>query len=216
MEIVDVQKEINTLSSSRVESVSVPGDYSRQKAILYISDHSDVRGGDVRGAPDTTATKLMYRLFMKIGATGELPSKGDQAASFLNDFWMDLYLSNHLCPEDIPFPIIIREFTTAMVQGAVERKGNNQAAICQAFNDWISRETVRHRLYQIRDSRYPDKAPRQVTEKATQPTVADYSVKELLSRHHAIRPMKGIGMADMMLRELETEFCRRITLTQRK
>jgi len=116
--------------------------------------------------PSSGAIKRLYELYLKIGATSELPSESKIRAGFLADFWVTLYLRNHRVPGDIPFDILIEEFTTAMVQGVVQRKGNNQASICQAMNDWISRPDEVARLYRIRDQRYPHTKPKQVTQDA--------------------------------------------------
>lgn len=209
MEVIESRKETNTLRHYKACSVEVPANYSRQKAIGYAKDHADVRGGIVQALPETDARRKLYLLHMKIGATSELPQKEDVRISYLNDFWSTLYLKNTFCPGDIPFDIIITEFTTAIVQGSVTRKGNNQAAICQAFNDWISRDKVRHRLYQLRDEAYPAQKPKQVAENATPETVRDYSDEELQSKLAALRPMAGIQMVDQMIKELGAEVERR-------
>lgn len=209
MELIESQKETSTSISSQAKSVSVPAQLSRGKAREYITGQGEVRGGLVRAVPEREATNLLYRLFMKIGATGELPEENALARSFLNDFWIDLYFKNNLVPDDIPFGIVIHEFTTALVQGRVGRKGNNQAAICEAFNDWITREKVRHRLYQLRDEAYPAQKPKQVPQQATAETVRDYSDEELRRKLAAIRHMSGIKMVDEMIAELEAEIGRR-------
>ena len=172
-------------------------------------DQADVRGGEVQPIPQKEARADLYKLFMKIGATNELPEESHLLTSFLNDFWRTLYLRNHQCPGDIPFGIIIDEFTIALVQGRAERKGNNQAAICQAFNDWISRPDVRNRLYELRDRAYPDNKPKQIPKTATPETVADYSDEELQQKLKSIKPMAGINMVDQMIGELEGEIERR-------
>lgn len=207
----DERKETSTSISSRAErSLEVPVNLSRAKALQYINTHSEARGGEILGVPEKEASNMLYRLFMKIGATSELPEDSNLARAFLNDFWTDLYLKNNLVPGDIPFGIIISEFTTAMVQGRIERKGNNQAAICGAFNKWISQQDVRNRLYQVRDRAYPEQKPKQVAENATtQPTVADYSDEELLENLENIKKMAGIKTADQMIEELEAEVERR-------
>ena len=148
-------------------------------------------------------------MLVRIGATGELPQQKELRESFINDFWRVMYIENNYCPGDIPFPIIMDGFTTAMVQGIIERKGNNQAAICQAFNQWVTREQVRHRLYQKRDEMYPNQKPKQLTKNATPETVADYSDEELLDKFEKIHPMKGIGLVDLMLDELQKEIMKR-------
>lgn len=174
-----------------------------------MQDQSDVRGGDVKPVPQKEARADLYKLFMKIGATNELPEEKNLLVSFLNDFWETLYLRNHQCPGDIPFHIIISEFTVALVQGVAERKGNNQSAICQAFNAWISRTDVRNRLYQLRDRAYPAQKPKQLSKDATPETVEDYTDEELEAKLTSIKPMAGIGMVDQMIAELEKEIGRR-------
>lgn len=197
------QKETRITHTLAGEPVTVPAKYSRLKAIK----HAKENGGNP--VPELSATKMLYMMFMKIGAKNELPSETKLQDSYLNDFWLDLYLNNHLCPGDIPFHIIIKMFTTAMVQGVVERKGNNQAAICGAFNKWITREDVRTKLYQKRDEMYPYQKPKQIPETATQESIEDYSDEELLEKHNSIEPMKGITMVNMMLKKLEEEIKKR-------
>lgn len=210
MELIQTsRKETNTLKHYRDCSVEIPETYSREKAMRYADDHSDVRGGLVQALPESGARRRLYLLHMKIGATGELPQKEEVQISYLNDFWSTIYLKNSFCPGDIPFHIILDEFTTAIVQGSVTRKGNNQAAICQAFNEWISRDKVRHRLYQLRDAAYPAQKPKQMAQTATPETVRDYSDEEIQSKLSAIRPMAGIKMVDQMIEELECEVERR-------
>lgn len=174
-----------------------------------IDAESDVRGIDVSPIPHKKARADLYKLFMKIGATAELPEDPKNEESYLNDFWVTLYLRNNICPADIPFHIIIDEFTVALVQNVVDRKGNNQAAICAAFNEWIKRPDVRDHLYQIRDRLYPDGKPKQIEKDATPETVADYSDEELQQKLSSIRYMAGIKMVDKMIAELESEIERR-------
>lgn len=209
MELIENRKETSTSISSQAKSVSVPAQLSRGKARHYITDQGDVRGGKVKPVPEREATNLLYRLLMKIGATGELPEENHLARSFLNDFWIDLYFSNNHVPDDIPFGIMFHEFTTALVQGRVSRKGNNQAAICEAFNNWITREKVRHRLYQLRDEAYPAQKPKQVAETATPERLEDFSDEKLKKRLESLKPMAGVGMVDQMISEYEKEIDRR-------
>lgn len=211
MELIVNQKETGTLTRYKRSNVEVPANYSRQKSLSYAKDHSEIRGGTVQAIPQRYARKQLYLMLMKIGATGELPQENDLRISFLNDFWNTLYLKNNYCPEDIPFNIIISEFTTALVQGAADRKGNNQAAICQAFNEWISREKVRHRLYQLRDQAYPDSKPKQVAQRATPETVKDYSDEELGKKLKSLQPFSDLNMVSLMITEIEKEIDRRNT-----
>lgn len=210
MELTESRKETSTLTHYKACSVEVPVNYSRQKALNYTADHSDVRGGRVNAIPQKDARQQLYLMLMKIGATGELPQDEMLRVSFLNDFWSTLYLRNDICPGDIPFGIILSEFTTALVQGVADRKGNNQAAICQAFNNWVKREDVRNRLYLLRDRAYPDQKPKQVPEKATQASIRDCTDEDLSNKLKSIKPMAGIKMVDKMICELESEINRRI------
>ncbi len=200
---------MSTLRSLQGTSVEVPAAYSREKAIMFAK-------GKGTPVPETKATDMLYILFMKIGAIKELPSNERMKESYLNDFWLDLYYNNHLCPGDIPFHIVIKSFTTSMVQGVIDRKGNNQAAICQAFNRWVVRSDVRNRLYQLRDEMYPEGKPKQITEQATQESITDYSDEELLEKIEQIKPMAGIKMADEMIKRLEKENKRRINKLEGK
>lgn len=190
-------------------SAELPEKYSRKKALDYLRDQKDVRGGQVMPVPHKTDRADLYKLYMKIGAISELPENPQQEDSYLNDMWRTMYLRNHLCPADIPFDLIMDEFTLAMVQGTIKRKGNNQAAIVSAFNNWITRPDVRHRLYQVRDQMYPDNRPKQLAKDATPETVADYTDEELQQKLASIKPMAGLLMVDQMIEELEAEMERR-------
>ena len=193
---------MSTLRSSQGTTVEVPAAYSRQKAIKIVR-------GQGTPVPHSKATDLLYIMFMKIGAINELPSDERLKESYLNDFWVTFYFDNHLCPGDIPFHIIVQQFTKEMTQGLIERKGNNQAAICKAFNKWVTRDDVRHKLYQKRDQMYPHKKPKQLTKNATPETIRDYSDEELRKKLTDIKPMAGIAMVDRMIQELEGEIERR-------
>lgn len=196
-------------SSTTLPVKEVPESYSRQKALSVVNEYSDIVGKRVEAYPAPAAIAHLQMLHTKIGADGDLPDDYDERTSWLADLWQTMYLKNNLVPGDIPFPIIIREFTTAMVQGRAERKGNNQAALCQAFNQWISQQNVRNRLYELRDQVYPENKPKQIEENATEPTIADYSDEVLKQKLEAIKPMAGLKTADMMIAELEEEIERR-------
>lgn len=177
----------------------MPAALSRQKALARLKDYEDVHGGMLVAVPSSMATDYLYRMFMKIGATKELPPDEKETEMYLNDFWIDLYLRNHLCPGDIPFPIIIKEFTTAMVQRKVIRKGNNQEAICEAFNEWVTRDKVRHELYAIRDRMFPSKKPKQIAEESKKPSynrpkdlIDDLSKQEVVEALESYKQVKGI------------------------
>jgi hypothetical protein len=183
----------------------VPFRLSRSKAIKHLKQ----KGVGFNGIPEKKATDLLYVLFVKIGAASELPSNTKIAENFLNDFWSVLYLHNNLCPADIPFDIIINSFSTALVHGTVERKGNNQAAICQAFNEWIKRDDVRHRLYETRNRMYPNQKPKELAKDATPESVKDYTDKQIDLKILGLKPMQGIKLVDDMIKHLETEKERR-------
>lgn len=208
MEIIK-QKEIYTLTSlTGSDTTVVPYKLSRSKALNHVKEKSTV-GKELAGIPEKQATDLLYVLFVKIGATKELPSGNKSVEAYLNDFWATLYLHNNLCPADIPFDIIINNFTMALVHGTVDRMGNNQAAICTAFNSWITRQDVRNRLYEIRNRLYPNRKPKELPKNATEKTIADYSDQELLQKISDIKPMAGIAMVDNMLIELHKETTKR-------
>lgn len=209
MQLIENQKATSTPRRSKAYNVSVPAHYSRQDVMQQANTHSDVRGADVRPMPESDARRQLYLLHMKIGATNELPDDDDIRISYLNDFWRTIYLKNNQCPADIPFTIIFEEFTMAMVQGRAKRRGNNQAAIVQAFNSWLSDTDVRNRLYQLWYEKDPDAQPKQLPENATPETVTDYSDEELQKKLSSIKPFAGICMVDRMIEELEDEVERR-------
>ena len=158
MDLITTQKAADRkqLSSSCVQ---VPEGYSRSKARIYLQNRETNEGH-----PADNDIRKLYQLFLKIGADRELPDEHVLIEGYLSDFWNTMYFENNQVPDDIPFDIILDEFTKAMVQGTVERHGNNQAAICKAFTQWVTDETVRNRLYSLRDHRYPNNKPRQLRE----------------------------------------------------
>lgn len=213
MEQITARKEISILSSStETKAVEIPTELSREKALTRLNDYEDVHGGRLQAIPSEMATNYLYKMFMKIGATNELPSIERESEMFLNDFWGDLYLRNNLCPGNIPFPIIITEFTTAMVQKKVRRKGNNQEAICEAFNEWICRQEVRDNLYLLRDKMYPEKKPQQVTD-GKEKKLCDFSEEELNEQlkktEHTIKQFKSLKFPKEWKAKLEAEIERR-------
>jgi hypothetical protein len=208
MEIIR-QKETGMSKSLTTYNVEVPTALSREKALKFIKSQMTVQNGDIFGIPKAETRQKLYMLFIKIGARDEIPQDKNIQVSYLNDFWSTLYLRNNLCPADIPFHIIMDEFTIAMVQGVIDRKGNNQAAICTAFNSWITRQDVRNRLYEIRNRLYPNQKPKELPKNATEKTIADYSDEELLKKIVDIKPMAGIAMVDHMLVELQKETTKR-------
>lgn len=197
------RKETGMQKYSETYSIEVPVKYSRQKAMQYAKEGTGV------AVPKSEARQALYMMFLKIGARDEVPQQKDLSIAYLNDFWRLLYFENHICPADIPYDIIMDEFTKALVQGRVERKGNNQAAICQAFNEWIVRQDTRTLLSQKRDQMYPAKKPKQLTKDATPETIGDYSDKELLSKYNSIKPMVGISLVDKMIVEFKKEIANR-------
>jgi len=191
------QKAILTYNSS--ETCEVPAEYSRQKAMVYSKNNS----GFNNAVPGEPARRKLAMMYVKMGAKAEVPGSTNEKIAFLNDFWRTIYFTNNLCPVDIPFSILMDEFVLALAHGVIDRKGNNQVAICNAFNEWVIRPDVRNRLYQKRDEIYPEKKPKQIAESATPETTEDYTDEEIIQKYNAIKPMAGIGMVDHMLRELK-------------
>jgi len=65
-------------------SREMPAKHSRQKIFAMLKDPA-LEG--VTPVPHRTVTASLYKLFMKIGATNELPVETALQVSFLNDFW---------------------------------------------------------------------------------------------------------------------------------
>ncbi len=201
---------MNTLSTYSDKVIDVPKSYSRSKALGLVSEKSDIVGGQLKAIPHEEDRKLLYLLFMKIGATSELPSNNQLKDQMLNDFWVTMYLKNNLVPGDIPYSIIIELFTMDMVQGVIDRKGNNQAAICKAFNEWIVRQDVRERLINERDVRYPYSKPPQIAKSSKEPvSLSEYSVEELRTKIQKLKTFAGLKSVDLMIEEMENEIDQR-------
>ena len=206
MELTTTRKETNTLSTYSEKVIDVPKSYSRGKALGLVNEQSEIVGGQLKAIPHEEDRKMLYLLFMKIGATSELPSNNQLKDQMLNDFWVTLYLKNNLVPGNIPYNIIIELFTLDMVQGTIERKGNNQAAICKAFNEWVVRQDVRERLINERDLRFPDRKPIQIAESSSKPvSLSDYSLEELKTKIQKLKTFKGLKSVDLMIEEMESE-----------
>lgn len=167
---------------------------------------SEVSNTSLKPIPSPAAVLELDRLYMKIGALRELPSEPQHKASYLIDFWRDLYLYNNLCPGDIPFPIIMERFIRGLTQGSIERKGNNQAALIKAFNDWIVKEETRHKLLEARNLAYPERKPIALSERSVKPiSFDDYTTEELEDKVRSYKPFKGIKAVNAMLDEIEKE-----------
>jgi len=165
---MDIVKQKETRLSSTFQErkyIEIPVNFSREKALTYISNRSD--GGNVYPKPERPATDSLYEMYLKIGALNELPSDKDQISSFLSELWVALFYENHLVPQDIPGDIVVSEFTKAFVSGRAPRRGNNMAAIVTAFNDWIVSSGVRDRLYETRNKYYPQKKPKELPRQTT-------------------------------------------------
>lgn len=159
MEVIQKQRAIGQSSSYHGRpAVKVSDNFSRAKAIQYISNRSE--GGSVAPAPEKETVNALYELYVKIGAIDELPSDTERTEGYLCELWREVFYTNNLVPADIPGDIIITEFTRAVVSGRAGRKGNNMAAIIASFNHWIVKQDVRSGLYSKRDQYYPGRQPK--------------------------------------------------------
>ena len=154
----------NRPSTSFPAATEIPYQYSRSKALNLLENKSDATGREESGKASADAVNKMYEMYLKIGATNELPEKEEHIESYLSDFWRTIYLHNNMVPPDMPFDVIIDEFAGKLVRGEIDRKGNNQAALCQAFNKWVTYTETRNRLYELRDRKYPSDKPKQLQE----------------------------------------------------
>lgn len=204
-------KEINTSNFStetkNVIPVDIDYELSREKAIKKLTS---VNIGNAQAIPNVSraAIDMLYRLHMKIGATNQLPEDVKHSESYLKDLWVSIYLKNNKCPGDIPFPIIMEEFIEFCVQNNDGRKGNNHAAICSAFNSWVTQEANRNKLYQIRNDRYPSKAPKQLESKSRNRKIT-HSDDELLLHLKNIPNLSESELANRMFKEYSAEAERR-------
>jgi hypothetical protein len=216
---VEVPKAISTQHSYETEIV--PTEYSRAKAFALVRalEDPEIKNTKVNPVASETACKLLYKLFMKIGATNELPTDYDDALSMLADFWKDMYLKNPLCPDHIPFTIIISAFTTYAVQNSRERRGNNQAAIISQFNEWISHPATKHALIAKKHELYPSSKPAQLTsgtggvkyagDPKTFRELSEIETDTIRERIEQLKRLKGIKTADELLQTYENELNQR-------
>lgn len=152
--------------------------------------------------------KNLYLLFMKIGATGELPSRKELKDAMLNDFWLDLYWKNPIVPAQIPFAVIIREFKTYAVQNSHERKGNNQGEITRQFNNWIRRPKVLEDLVHLRNELFPELKPKELQASTEEKPIQKWQDSELTEALEKARKQKEqfpIPFMDRWITKLETE-----------
>jgi len=160
------------------------------------------------GIPSKEAIRSIQMLHTKIGASNDLPQKVELRYSYLCELWNTMYLKNNLCPGDVPFPIVLTEFTEALVHGRAERKGNNMSAIVQCFNAWIVKEEVRFKLIQERDRIFPASKPKQVGGR-TSSNLSELSVEELEHRIKKLQPFEKLKTTQEMKKSYEEELAKR-------
>lgn len=170
----ELQKATNTQTTSSTELPQLAPGETKAAAVGRL-------GGLIskEPIPADQDRKSLYLLMMKIGATGELPSRKDLKDAMLNDFWLDLYWKNPMVPNQIPFSVIIREFKTYAVQNSHDRKGNNQGEIIRQFNEWIQRPKVLEDLVHLRNELYPELKPKELAENSEGKTLQQYTWHEL-------------------------------------
>lgn len=201
----ELQKATNTPTTSSIKQLA-PVE-TKAQAIARL-------GGlkTVEPVPADQDRKNLYLLFMKIGATGELPSRKELKDAMLNDFWLDLYWKNPIVPSQIPFSIIIREFKTYAVQNTHERKGNNQGEIIRQFNKWIQRPGTLEDLTHLRNELFPELKPKELAERTEEKPLEkwqDSELKEALEKARYHKNKFPIPYLDKWIGKLETEIEKR-------
>ncbi|MDZ7802382.1 hypothetical protein [Thiohalophilus sp.] len=168
---------------------------TKQLALVETKAQAIQRFGGLKTAepiPATQDRKNLYLLFMKIGATGELPSRKELKDAMLNDFWLDLYWKNPIVPAQIPFAVIIREFKTYAVQNSHERKGNNQGEIIRQFNQWIQRPKVLEDLVHLRNELFPELKPKELQATTEEKPIEKWQDSELKEELEKARKQKEL------------------------
>jgi hypothetical protein len=145
--------------------------YSKAKQVLPSFSRKDVRifkeGSEIDEVElNDQAWKQMYQTHLKIGATNELPTSKEKIRGMLTEMYRLIFAGNNRVPDTIPFEIIWPEFSDGLVRGDIERKGNNMGALCEAFNKWITKESVRKSLTELYYFQYPDAKPKQLSGRA--------------------------------------------------
>ena len=200
---------IETLSSStNYRDTKIPVAFSRRKALKLLSERKELAVVVHTGIPSKEAIRSIQMLHTKIGASNDLPQKAELRYSYLCELWNTMYLKNNLCPGDVPFPIVLTEFTEALVHGRAERKGNNMSAIVQCFNAWIVKEEVRFKLIQERDRIFPASKPKQVGGR-TSSNLSELSVEELEHRIKKLQPFEKLKTTQEMKKSYEEELAKR-------
>ena len=202
-ESTELQKATTTPTTSSTDVPQLAESETKAAAVERL-------GGlvSVEPLPPTQARKNLYLLMMKIGATGELPSRKELKDAMLNDFWLDLYWKNPKVPTQIPFSVIIREFKTYAVQHTHERKGNNQGEIIRQFNAWIQRPKVLADLVNLRNKLYPHLKPKELAEQTEEKPVEkwqDAELKEALEKARDQKKKFPIPYLEQWINKLETE-----------
>ena len=156
-----------------------------------MDSQSEAVGKPVHPIPDKNGVNKLYTMYLRIGGLNELPSESKPIDAFLKDFWLYLYFENRYIPVDIPFDVLMHEFTKSLIHGDAQRKGNNQAEICRAMNNWVQNPDVRAKLYQVRDRFYPSQKPKQIEKKSKPSKSGTYyerqTNKEILQMYEKIK-----------------------------
>jgi hypothetical protein len=160
---------------------------------------------------DDGSVAKFQELYLKIGATSELPvviDKNHQRGiakrfAYFIDLYKTMYLMNPIVPAHIPFEIVMESFIRYAVQNADRRKGNNQSAILQQFNEWIKQKGVKHQLVALRDERYPDKKPKQLSPGLQRKPIQKFSEMEL---EIGINQLKDVAKFSQAAKELMNEY----------
>ena len=90
----------------------------------------------VRIDPDRDLMNTIYRFLFDIGARNEIPTDKNESQAYLIRWHEALIRSPHW-PEKVPFYEVYAKFMSEMLNGSIDRKGNNIQAIVMAFQRWV-------------------------------------------------------------------------------
>jgi len=150
---------------------------SRKQANTQIQDGSDPR----RISIPVHLGNAFAVFFQDLGAETLLPSNGNDKVSYINRLHKALTINNKLCPPEIDFNVIYSQFFNAVLSGEIQPKGYSIKPLCDAFNQWITNDKVRNRLYEKHYEYNPDDKPKQLEESIPKPSFG-LDVKEYVNQ----------------------------------
>ncbi len=129
--------------------------YSKQQALDY-------RTEEIRFGYEAELISMLQWFLTDIGAEKQFSGDEEHRLTELKRYHEKLSVDNHAYPSSIPFHIVYPRFFTAVVNNAVERKGNNVSALIGAFRSWISVSGQVEKLQEAYYKQHPEEKPKEL------------------------------------------------------